>query len=55
MTRTKPAIIKCKFCEWQVQKWRTTKKGTKLQLYSALAVHVMLEHPEEWEKIEEMK
>ena len=52
--KKKPAIIKCKFCDWQVQKWKTTKKRKKVQLYSALEHHVMMEHPDEWEKIEEL-
>lgn len=45
--------LKCKFCLWQTKRWITTKKGKKRNRSDLLIGHVMIEHPEEFEKIQE--
>ena len=52
----KPAnksIIKCNFCNWQIPKFKTTKKGKRIHLYGALQNHVMMNHEEEYKKIQD--
>ena len=53
MTPTKrcPNILKCKFCNWQIKKWITTKGGKSRNRFNLLASHVMIEHEEEYLKI----
>lgn len=46
-------ILKCKFCSWQTKRWVTTKKGKKRNRSDLLISHVMIEHEEEYRKIEE--
>ena len=46
--------IKCKFCNWQTTAWITTKKGKRISGYPNLVKHVYVEHPEEFNKIQEL-
>jgi len=43
-------ILKCKFCDYTVLAWRTTN-GKHKSGWSLLQQHVMLKHPEEYEKV----
>ena len=55
VVKKKPEMLKCNFCDWQTQKWKTTKRGKRIHAYSVLQRHVMLEHSHEWDKIQDME
>jgi len=38
------SMIKCRFCDWQTPKWRTSKKGKRIHGYNLLAEHVAINH-----------
>jgi hypothetical protein len=52
MKKKNTNIIKCAFCGWKKMKWRRSKKGKAISGYPQLIYHVMIEHPEEYEKVE---
>jgi len=49
MTQT----IKCRFCDWSIPKWTTTKKGIRKEGYAKLLRHILLNHPEKLEELYE--
>jgi len=53
LVKKKPAILKCRFCSWQIPKFKTTKKGKRVNLYGELQSHVMIAHPEEYQNLQD--
>uniref|UniRef100_A0A6M3L9H5 Uncharacterized protein n=1 Tax=viral metagenome TaxID=1070528 RepID=A0A6M3L9H5_9ZZZZ len=44
-------IIKCAFCDWQIPRWLTNKKGKHIESFTKLQSHVALHHWDEYEKV----
>ena len=44
-------IIKCAFCDWQIPRWLTNKKGKRVNGYYKLQKHIAFHHWDELEKI----
>ena len=44
-------IIKCAFCDWQIPRWLTNKKGKHIESFAKLQSHVALHHSDEYDKI----
>lgn len=43
-------FLKCKYCDYQIPAWITTKKGKKSHNYIKLETHVHVEHFDEYFK-----
>ena len=41
-------MIKCRFCEYKIKKWRTSKSGKKIEGYQMFLEHIIMEHPDEY-------
>jgi len=47
-------IVKCCFCDWETNMWRTTKKGKVRgpdMAFERLKSHVWMKHPDEMEAV----
>jgi len=45
--------IKCRFCDWTIPKWTTTK-GRHIERYRELLKHIAFEHPEKLKELEDL-
>ena len=51
MSQIMAGILKCKYCDWQIKRWRTNSKGKRINGSHMLREHVQMQHWEEYEKI----
>lgn len=51
LTKREHGRLKCRFCDWQIPRFTTSKRGKITNRYQTLLSHVMLEHEEEYKKI----
>lgn len=47
----KENLLRCRLCDWSTLRWRTNKKGEKINGYHLLQEHFFVSHPKEYEQI----